>query len=103
MGRERVPQLMRVDMAEACCGGDAFDDPADAVTIENSTVVKEQPARGWMLEQPIGEEPGGVGVHRDQPVVVEFADRDPQPGCAVELHDRVMREGAELAGAHPGS
>ena len=68
-----------------------------------AVVVQQQLVDGWMLGDPVGEESGGVGVHRDVAVVVEFADRDPDPGGAVELDDGVTLECAELPDAHPGA
>jgi hypothetical protein len=55
-----------------------------------------------MCGGPVGEQTRGVGMERDVAVVVEFADGDPQPGCAVEHDDRVTGEGAQLPDAHPG-
>ena len=41
-------------------------------------------------------------MQRDVAVVVEFADRDPQPRRRVQRDDRVGGEVAELTDAHPG-
>lgn len=72
------------------------------MTIEAMSIDRQQTTRdGWMRRGPFGEQSGGVGMQRDVAVVVEFADGDPQPGCAVELDDSVRFEFAEFTDAHP--
>jgi hypothetical protein len=70
--------------------------------VESLPVVQHPTVDGWMRGDPVGEQSCRVGMQRDVAVVVEFADRDPEPGCAVELDDRVTLERAEFTGAHPG-
>ena len=42
-------------------------------------------------------------VQRDVAVVVELADRDPQPERRADLHDSVDGEVEQLASANPGA
>ena len=73
------------------------------VSVEWSAVMVQQvTVDGWMRGGPVGEESCGVGVQRDVTVVVELADRDPQPWRRVEVDDRVGGEAAELTDPHPG-
>jgi len=101
--RQRVAQLVRVHVSEAGGGGDTGDDASDAVPIQQLSVVQQTAVHGRMPCGPVGEQTGGVGMQRHVAVVVQFADRDPQPWCAVELDHSVALEGAQLAGAHPGA
>ena len=99
-----VAQLVRVHVPEAGLTPDAGDDTGDAIAVQRPTVgVSQEPAAcRWMQVGPVGEETGGVGVHGHVAVVVELADRDPQPRGVVQHDDRVGGEGAELTDAHPG-
>ena len=48
---------------------------------------------------PLGEQPDEVGVRRDEAVVAEVADRDPEPMPILDLGDGVGGEVARLTGA----
>ena len=59
---------------------------------------------GWVVwSNGVGEQTDGVGVQGDVAVVVQLADRDPQPRGAVEHDDGVSFERAELTDTHPGA
>jgi hypothetical protein len=104
LGRERVPQLVWVHVAEPGACGDATHDPGHLMPAEWLAVMMQQePVDGRMIGDPVDEQSGSVRVQWDEPVVVEFADRDPQPGSTVEFDDCVTFEGAELTDTHPGS
>ena len=103
LGRERVAELVRVDVSEAGGAAHAFDDPADVMTIESSAVMVQQVfINGWVRGGPVGKESLRVGVQRHVTVVVKFADRDPQPWRRVQGDDGVGGEVAELTDPHPG-
>ena len=53
--------------------------------------------------EPAVEELFELGVQGDVAVVVQFADRDPQPVGGADLHDGVDGEVDELALAHAGA
>jgi hypothetical protein len=52
---------------------------------------------------PLGEHLDELGVQRDVAVVVELADRDPQPVGVPDADHGVDLQGAELTDAHPGA
>ena len=52
---------------------------------------------------PVVEQFDEVRMQGDVAVVVEFADRDPQPPAVVDLHYRVAGQGAQFADPDAGA
>ena len=81
-------------------GGDAL--------MADRSVVFEQKAIGAQAGRPVVGDPVveqlfQLWVQRDVAVVVQFADRDPQPVGGADLHDGVDGEGEQLAAADAGA
>ena len=104
LGREGVAQLVWVDVTEPGSPADLAHDPSDLVAVDVGAVAVQQPTgQRWVRRSPVGEQTGGVGVQGDVAVVVQLADRDPQPWGAVEHDDGVTGERAELPDTHSGA
>ena len=58
---------------------------------------------GPVVGDPVVEQFFELRVQRDVAVVVQLADRDPQPVGGADLHDRVDGEGEQLAAADAGA
>jgi hypothetical protein len=104
---ERVAKPVRVDSRDARSGGDAADDPADDMPVQDAAVVGDQPLMAADMVQvrrgPGGEQRDEVGVQGHVPVVAELAERDPQPVPGADLHDRVSLQAGQFPGPHPGA
>ena len=80
LGRERVAELVRVDVTEPGGGGRLAHDAGDVMPVEVLPVaVQQPPVERRVVCGPVGEQTRCVGVQWDVAVVVELADRDPQP------------------------
>ena len=102
-----MSQLMGGDVADPGNVGDVSQRGGDAVTTYRS-IVFEQKAIGaqpmWsVLGDPVVEQLFELWVQRDVAVVVQLADRDPQPVGRADLHDRVDGEGQQLATTDAGA
>ena len=106
LGSERVAQLVGMDVSGAgpACHRSyvAMDGPA----VEGLAVVADdQQSRGTRTPPGpvVGDEVDEHRVEGDVAVVVELADRDPQPvGAAVAEHG-IVTQPAELTGPHAGA
>ena len=79
----------------------------DAVVTDRPVVFEQKAIRaqsgGSVAGDPVVEQFFQLRVQRDVAVVVELADRDPQPVGRADLHDRVDGEGEQFAAADAGA
>jgi len=95
-----------MDVRESGGSTGFVDEPGDRVSVECPTVLAGQQQR--MLGRDV---PGAVGLDEvDQlwvqgkvAVLVEFADRNVEPGSGADLDDGVCAEAGELADAESGA
>src|SRR3954468_5608503 len=95
------------DVADAGGFGNASQRGGDSVTTYRSIVFEQKMIRaqplGPVVGNPVVEQLFELRVQRNVAVVVQLADRDPQPVGRADLHDRVNGEGQQLATADPGA
>ena len=93
-----------MDVSESGLSAGTTHDPRDVMAdVSPALVVQQVSVDGGMSCGQFGEHASCGRMQWYVAVVVEFADRDPQPRRAVEDHDRVGGEAAELADAHAGA
>ena len=106
LGRQGVPELVGWTCPIPAAVGGGVDGVVDPGAGDGSAAVGEQqPA---VLPVGSGREPlidhgFQLRVQWDVAVVVEFADRDPQPVGGADLDDGVGGEAEEFPFAHPGA
>jgi len=106
LGGQGVAELVGVDVADTGAFGDRRDVAGDGAPVEGLTVVAfNETTRTWCssLGAVVGDELDEDRVQGDVAVVVEFADRDPQPVGVADVDHGVIGEGAEFTGSHPGA
>src|SRR5581483_7305438 len=104
LGGQGVAQLVGRDVTHPGGFGDPVEDPGDDVAVDPPAVAVEQQPKivGRFPGRPVCEQLDDLGVERNETVVVELADGDPQPPAVVLADDGVGCEGAELTDPHPG-
>lgn len=106
LGRQRVPEPVRADVADpgsACGFGDG---PVDAALADPLAVLDEEVGgaqAGGPLGEPGVEELLELGVQRDIAVGAQLAERHVEPVGGADLHDGVDGEVEELAFAQAGA
>ena len=106
LGGQRVAELVWRDVADAGCGGDLGDRAVHSrggIRRPRSMNSRSSADRPAASSQPVVEERLELGVQRDVAVVVELAERDPQPVGGADLHDGIDGEVEELTLAQTGA
>ena len=95
-----VAELVGVNVTDPGDLGDTAQHAGDHVPIEATAVKGDEPVKVIVTVCVVGfEEIDELWVQRDVAVVVQFADRNPQPVPARHQHHGVERQSAELANA----
>lgn len=106
LGRQRVAQAVRADVADPGHLGGLGDGSVDASLADPLAVFDEQVGAaktGGPLGEPGVEEVFELWVQRDVAVRAELADGHVEPVGGSDLHDGVDGEVQELAFAQPGA
>jgi len=104
LGSKGVAQLVGVHMTDACSLGYSADDAGDLVPVQRLAVANDQPVDVVIPARlVVVEEFDELWVEGDVAVVVELPDRNLEPVAAVDEHDSIRGEGAELTNPQPGA
>jgi hypothetical protein len=106
LGRQRMPQAVRVDVTDSGRSCGFGDSPVDTTLADSLTVFDEQvgaaqtgrPGRHPLIEQLLQ-----LRVQGDVAVGAQLAERHVQPVRGADLHDGVDGEVQELALAQAGA
>ena len=95
------------DVADAGGFGNASQRGGHAVATDRSITFEQKAigaqSAGSVMADPVVEQVLQLRVQRDVAVVVQLADRDPQPVGGSDLDDRVNGQGEQFAAAHAGA
>jgi len=106
LGRQGVPHLVGVDVADAGVSGGFVEVAGDAVPVDRSPVFPGQQqriVRRDVLGAVVADQVDQVRVQRQVTVVVQSPDRDVQPAPDTYLHDRVGLQADQFADSQPGA
>ena len=94
-----------MNMTDPSLFRDHVDPALHCVTVQHSVLSAGQPPmRVWWCVNPVArDELDQVRVQWTVAVVVEFADRDPQPVSFADQRDCIALKVAEFADSHPGA
>ena len=83
------------------------DDAVHGAPVDRRVLIGDQAMLGSdvvaVVGGPFGEQHDEVGVQRDEPVVAELSDRNPQPIGVADQGDGVGVELAQFAGTKTGA
>ena len=106
LGRQRMPELVGVDMTQPGGGGGLVDVTGDGMPVGWLAVLagKQQGvAVGDVTGAVVVDEGDQVRVQRQVAVLAQLADRDVQPRAGADVHDSISAQRGVLAHAQPGA
>ncbi|GLB92574.1 hypothetical protein Mkiyose1088_18080 [Mycobacterium kiyosense] len=102
-----MAQLMGGDVADSGGVGQVPQRFGHAMGADGPVMFEQKAigaqSGGSVVADPVVEQLFELRVQRDVAVIVQFADRDPQPVSRADLHDRIGSEGQQLAAADPSA